>query len=168
MSLIPGITGQKTELFDGAKIDALTEYTSGNGVQHQGRTNGVAIEAGKVGELKNFTLRTVAITNAGTWYANSSELTTLTAGVWLIYIAAAGGNSTYAYAAQVATSVTGGAGALLTQNVAVPPIAAGIGAASSAPIVYVATSSTPIYAQGYCQSGGSTGINISGQAIRIA
>jgi len=51
MAMIPGINGQKTELFDGAKIDAISEYTAGNGVQLQGRTNGVQIEAGKVGEL---------------------------------------------------------------------------------------------------------------------
>jgi len=49
MSLIPGIAGQKTELFDGAKIDAISEYTSGNGVQIQGRTNTSTLTSANVG-----------------------------------------------------------------------------------------------------------------------
>jgi hypothetical protein len=46
VAFIPGISGQKTELFDGAKVDTINEYTVGNGVQQQGRTSGTAVAAG--------------------------------------------------------------------------------------------------------------------------
>lgn len=51
MSLIPGTNGQKTELIDGVKADLISELTVGNGVQLIGRTNGVAIGSGLVGEM---------------------------------------------------------------------------------------------------------------------
>lgn len=50
MSLIPGIAGQKTELLDGVKVDNITEYTVGNGLKIQGRTDGSAPASGYVGE----------------------------------------------------------------------------------------------------------------------
>lgn len=168
MAIIPGVTGQKAELFDGAKIDSISEYTAGSGVSIQGRTNGTAIEAGKVGEVKTFTVTTVTITNANTWYGAPGALTTLTPGVWIFYIQVTGNTGTYLYAAQVGTSATGGVGPLLQSNVAVLPVTSGIGACASTPFAYAVTTNTPIYAHGYCSGNGSTGILVTGQAIRIA
>jgi hypothetical protein len=84
VSLKPGITGQPAELLDGAKVNSLTEYTTGNGVQLQGRTSGVAIEAGKVGEVRSAgpTTTTITITNGSTYY--DIVTLTLTAGTWLV------------------------------------------------------------------------------------
>ena len=82
MSLIAGITGQPVELFDGAKINSISEYTSGNGVQLQGRTNGVAIEAGKVGEERVFTGSGNVSTNTSSFVEIGSL--TLIEGVWQV------------------------------------------------------------------------------------
>lgn len=49
MSLIAGITGQKTELFDGAKIDAISEYTVGNGVSFDNQVYATGSFSGAVG-----------------------------------------------------------------------------------------------------------------------
>ena len=84
MSLIAGITGQPVELFDGAKINSISEYTSGNGVQLQGRTNGVAIEAGKVGETTTIDVATPTIGSNQTNYALTSR--SLPAGRWMIVV----------------------------------------------------------------------------------
>jgi hypothetical protein len=94
MSLIPGIAGQKTELFDGAKIDAISEYTAGNGVQLQGRSNGVAIEAGKVGEEKSAVKTTPVTMNTSIKYLDCTL--SLEAGVWMVHMHVFGakGNAT--------------------------------------------------------------------------
>ena len=85
MSLIPGIAGQKTELFDGAKIDIISEYTVGNGVQIQGRTNGVAIATGYVGEVIASTLVTSTAARSGTNIASTLlRSLTLTKGTYYI------------------------------------------------------------------------------------
>lgn len=91
MAIIPGVTGQKAELFDGAKIDAISEYTAGNGTQLQGRTSGVAIEAGKVGEVilnNTFTGLSQNSPSDNTFYEGTGSsklsLSVTTAGVYLI------------------------------------------------------------------------------------
>jgi hypothetical protein len=83
MAIIPGVTGQKAELFDGAKIDAISEYTAGNGVQLQGRTNAVAIEAGKVGEeIIGYCTSTTNTTTIDTEIDVPGCLINLTPGIW--------------------------------------------------------------------------------------
>ena len=87
MAMIPGINGQKTELFDGAKIDAISEYTAGNGVQLQGRTNGVAIEAGKPGETVSgsVSISCASIASSGSW--GNAITQAMKAGKWLVFAA---------------------------------------------------------------------------------
>lgn len=84
MSLIPGIPGQKTELFDGAKIDAISEYTVGNGVQHQGRTNGTAISTGFVGETIEVNTITGYTGLSNVWSSASDVLVLPSGGKWLL------------------------------------------------------------------------------------
>jgi hypothetical protein len=86
LAIIPGVTGQKAELFDGAKIDAISEYTAGNGTQLQGRTNGVAIEAGKVGEVGGPYTAVIASVNAT--YVASGNLVNLSPGRWALWVTA--------------------------------------------------------------------------------
>lgn len=81
MSIIAGITGQPAELIDGAKVNSLIEYTTGNGVQLQGRTSGVAIEAGKVGEKIEAAITPTYTTSSGA-SVNSSAALPLTKGRW--------------------------------------------------------------------------------------
>jgi hypothetical protein len=84
LSIIAGIAGQPAELLDGAKVNSLIEYTSGNGVQLQGRTNGVAIEAGKVGQVLGPTTSSSFTPGAVSWTA-SGPTVTLTTGIWLLF-----------------------------------------------------------------------------------
>jgi hypothetical protein len=77
LSIIAGIAGQPAELLDGAKVNSLIEYTSGNGVQLQGRTNGVAIEAGKVGWSESVSpAGYLTIVNGNTVQSFSTDVTT--------------------------------------------------------------------------------------------
>jgi len=86
MSLIPGIAGQKTELFDGAKIDAITEYTSGNGVQIQGRTNGSSIPAGYIGETITATCSAITATTTLNVDVDVTGMSIVVpVGIWLLY-----------------------------------------------------------------------------------
>jgi hypothetical protein len=89
MSLSPGIVGNKTQLIDGVQVDAISELTTSNGVQIAGRTSGVAIGAGYVGE-------TIAASSIGTisqgspvlgqYYDMSNGSISLTPGIWTIYL----------------------------------------------------------------------------------
>lgn len=88
MGLIPGISGQKTEMADGAKINALSEYTLGNGVQIQGRTSGIAISSGLVGEkieALSITTLSQASPTLNTYYDMTGASLPLTIGIWMIY-----------------------------------------------------------------------------------
>lgn len=82
MSLKPGISGQPTELLDGAKVDYIREYTLGNGTQLQGRTNGIAIEAGKPGEIRVATMANTALTSGNAVVAGTL---TLKRGLYVVY-----------------------------------------------------------------------------------
>lgn len=83
MSLIPGTEGQKTELFDGVKVDALSEYSTGNGVLQQGRTNGTAIASGYVGQYMTTTGSNLSGMASGTIY--QAHVLSIPAGIWLIW-----------------------------------------------------------------------------------
>lgn len=111
MGIIAGIQGQPAELIDGAKVNSLIPLTAGNGVQLEGRTNGVAIEAGKVGERIVSPASSVILTQSspvsGTDYnwGSTAELT-LTAGIWQYYftlqvnintVAVTAGTNNYCY-----------------------------------------------------------------------
>jgi hypothetical protein len=92
VAFIPGISGQKTELFDGVKVDTLNEYTIGNGVLQQGRTNGVAVTTGYVGEIISADTSVVTATwTSGTATAVMTSLS-VTAGTWLLLGNAVGYN----------------------------------------------------------------------------
>lgn len=82
MAIIPGITGQKAELFDGAKIDAISEYTAGNGVQLQGRTSSSAVSTGLVGEVLTGSILNPTLTSNVAYNAASLVLP---AGHYMVY-----------------------------------------------------------------------------------
>jgi hypothetical protein len=84
MSLKAGLVGSPAELLDGAKVNSLTEYTTGNGVQLQGRTNGVAIEAGKPGEIQTVDSAGLTIGSNQTDYSITSRI--LPAGRWMVIV----------------------------------------------------------------------------------
>jgi len=75
--------GEKT-FTDGIKTDTIEEVTTGNGVQIQGRTDGTAIEAGNIGEVKD-SGTTWGLTGLTTTPATLATLT-LPAGVWQIFM----------------------------------------------------------------------------------
>lgn len=83
MGLMPGIGGQKTELYDGVKVDTLNEYTIGNGVSQQGRTNGVAIGSGLVGQYTTTTGSNLSGMVSGSLY--QAHVLSVPAGIWLIW-----------------------------------------------------------------------------------
>jgi len=83
MSMIPGISSQPSEFADGMKVNTISELTATNGVQLQGRTSGVAIEAGKVGYWIQAAVNAVASVPPGGRYFVTDSLT-LTAGAWEI------------------------------------------------------------------------------------
>lgn len=58
--LVAGADGEKSQFPNGLQVDHLSEQTVGHGVSVPGRTNGVAVEAGYVGE---------------TFFVGTSELT---------------------------------------------------------------------------------------------
>lgn len=83
MSMIPGNTLEKAIFNDGLQSDHLSENTVGHGVSIQGRTSGVAIDSGYVGEVISGS--TIAGTTVlTTSYATISTIA-LTKGVWLTY-----------------------------------------------------------------------------------
>jgi len=84
MSLIAGISGQPAKLIDGVKVDVISELTSGNGVQLQGRKDGVAIPAGMVGEVIQSRIpiaSSVSIVDGNGFNVTSITLTT---GHWVL------------------------------------------------------------------------------------
>jgi len=83
--MIPGISSQPSEFADGMKVNTISELTPSSGVQIQGRTSGVAIGSGLVGEvLRSGTFTAVTLTVSGNTYTTPS-LITLSPGSWLIH-----------------------------------------------------------------------------------
>jgi len=115
MSIIAGITGQPAELIDGAKVNSLIPLTAGNGVQLEGRTNGVAIEAGKVGwSVTAVPSGHVTLTNGNTRSNFSTDFTTpeIPIGVYFVTVTGslrrvANGGTGGAYAAPALFLTTG-------------------------------------------------------------
>jgi hypothetical protein len=85
MSLSPGVVGAKTQLIDGVQVDTISELTSGNGTQHQGRTSGTVIGSGYVGQRVDLTTRNITMGTYGANYAVSALMGTIPAGIWLIF-----------------------------------------------------------------------------------
>jgi len=111
MSIIAGITGQPAELIDGAKVNSLIPLTAGNGVQLEGRTNGVAIEAGKVGEKITWVTPPAANTNFTAEADWTNAYITLTPGVWLVIA-----NVNAAYGSATTSDSYGAVGVKLTTS----------------------------------------------------
>ena len=116
--MIPGIASQPSEFADGMKVNTISELTSTNGVQHMGRTSGVAIEAGKVGQVVACsTLATQAMTGTITDWAGATI--TLGAGVWLIVAnisASATANSGAGYYATTWAQITDSANNMINNQ----------------------------------------------------
>lgn len=129
----------------------------------QSAGDGSTVPTSYVGEVLTFTSRSVA-GGAGTWAANSSALTTLTPGVWLIYGDATLSTSGTAQAVRISTSTTAGAGNI-SQFVGVQN--ATLNVEGQMPVVvYQATTSTPLYMQCLNASGSASG-TVAGIAVRI-
>ena len=142
--------------------------------QAPGLTTAATIGAGYVGEKLTFTPRAVTTVSNNTWAINTSALTTLTPGVWIVYGYAiwVPGSSHNLIMAMISTSnsAAGTAGIGDGQHLATISTLAAAGNNCQAPMLvqYVNVSSnTPIYA--HCLSEDSTAsIEIRGFAARIA
>jgi hypothetical protein len=174
LAIIPGVTGQKAELFDGAKIDAISEYTAGNGVQLQGRTNGTAIEAGKVGEVipfSNLTSTSTITDGAGITQIGSATIT-LGAGFYFVSYAGDGTGSDATVRLYQSWGTVSGT-AVVT---AMGPLDAFVGADTAGFAIgftssaYIrVTASVILKINGQASGGNVTGARIqTGAAIRIA
>jgi len=75
MSLISGAIGEKVQMPDGLQVDHLSENTVGHGVSVPGRTSGVAIETGYVGEYREAVGSSTALVSDGYTVAGSAGLT---------------------------------------------------------------------------------------------
>lgn len=138
-----------------------------------GRTDGNAPASGYVGQKLAFTSRAVT-TSTGAWAVNSSALTTLTNGTWLVccYGAWAGVNTASFIGFACGTSTTPGSGFLgdgqhagyvNNQNAS-----ASNGAQVPGVIQYHTVSSdTPIYGHAYTEDSNPS-VTVAGFAIRIA
>lgn len=168
MSLSPGVVGAKTQLIDGVQVDTISELTSGNGTQHQGRTSGTAIAAGMVGEKITFTTRVVDCTTPNGWYANSSPLATLTSGVWLLIpIMEFTGTSSVGVGAYISTNGSNGDSGIISVNNTMVIPGSYYNCIPMLISYYQVASSTSIYAKAYARTTGIANISIYGYAIRI-
>ena len=121
--------------------------------------------AGCIGERVNFSETIVTVSAGSAWMANSTPIGTLSAGIWLIYPYTKLGTVNQMYAITISTSSTGGSGQIGEGAQLLGTTTASVTASLPA-VYYVATGSTPIYAQGYCFASAST-VNVGGFAIRI-
>lgn len=144
--------------------------------QVAGDVSGVAVPAGYIGEKLDFTTRGVTCTNAGAWYANTSPLTTLTPGIWLVhgYYSPAIPTATadVAYAMISTNNSNDGTGNISisstgTYSVAATSISNNSVAAMIAGYV-IATGNTPIYAKAFNEDRAGLVTQVIGFAIRIA
>lgn len=86
MSMIPGNTLEKAIFNDGLQSDHLSENTVGHGVSIQGRTSGVAIESGYVGEKASIAVPSFAGSTTRATIQTVCSLTIPSAGYWDIYL----------------------------------------------------------------------------------
>lgn len=82
MGMTPGLSGSKTELFDGVKVDTINEYTTTKGVAIQGKTDGTAVATGYVGESYTDVYSNIHGSTSNTWFTQITR--TLPAGKWKI------------------------------------------------------------------------------------
>jgi hypothetical protein len=164
MSLIAGIEGQKTELYDGAKINTVSEYTVNNGVQLQGRTSGVALTSPNVGYLFiSYAPSTTAI--AGDGVATYPHYYDLLAGVWEVWGLADVGCSSLTNGRYVTTMIsTNNSGGFSTsdhggaiQQVTCVPIVGVAGLSLSTGSRVISTTGQRIYLGARMGHGGATG-----------
>jgi hypothetical protein len=162
-----------TQTFAGAKTFTGALTPSGGIV---GQTSGATIASGYVGQKLDFTTRSVTCTLAGSWYANTSALTTLTPGIWMVYGHYSPPNPTAtvdsSYAMISTNSSNDGTGNVSISTTGAYSVATTtIANASVVPIVpaYVNVSTdTPIYAKAFQEDRAGLSANILGFAIRIA
>ena len=135
-----------------------------------GRTNGTAVAAGYVGEVRTFTSRTVT-PSVGNWAVNTTAMDTLTPGVWLVYC-------TYSFSTTSSTNVVAVAGPSLSTTAGVSiqtqtsvSLYNTFGTSLSGvciPFLLTISSNTPIYAQVYFYNATTATPAIGGYAVRIA
>lgn len=156
-----GLVGTGAQTFAGKK-------TLDGGAAIKGDTSGVAIAAGYVGERLTFTSRAISGVTTG-WAVNTSALTTLTSGLWLVFgkIVSTTTAGLTGYGGFISTnSNADGTGDLDATFTYYSDLNFGV----QAPInvaYYQATTSTPIYAKARV-FGANTTITVTGYAIRIA
>jgi len=113
MSIIPMDAGQKAILPDGVQVNTISENTVGNGVQIQGRTNGVTIGAGLVGEKIQLASVPADYTSVTLSEADVTGCSFIipTTGIWMIALSvgvSVGTTSPSPQANQVVVKVTDG------------------------------------------------------------
>lgn len=133
-----------------------------------GATDGVAPVTGMIGEVKTFTNVTITSTT-GSWTSNSTAITTLTPGNWILY-----GH----FYIPVTSSLTGAVGFFSTnssndasgQIIEATRISIGSGIETTVPMVispYSVSSNTSIYVK-IRTSGASASVTFKGYAVRIS
>lgn len=81
MAFIPGADGNKSVFGDGIQVDHISENSSGHGVSIAGRSNGVTVESGLVGQVvAGSTITSTTVTSEVT-----VSTITLPAGVWQMF-----------------------------------------------------------------------------------
>lgn len=137
-----------------------------------GRVDGVAQSSGYVGEKLTFTARSVS-TSSGSWAVNTSALTTLTPGTWIVYPYAiwAGNNSANMIGFVVSTSTSASSGFIGDGQHAAYVNNQNASAANSAQVPGViqtitVTSNTPIYAQAFAEDS-TPSVEVRGFAVRL-
>jgi hypothetical protein len=81
MSMTPGAVGSKSLFPDGMQVDHVSENTGGHGVSLAGRTSGVSLDDGYVGQLITVAVNTSMATLTDTNLASYA----VPAGVWMIW-----------------------------------------------------------------------------------
>ena len=164
MSLIPGITSQKTQMIDGVQIDTVDELTTGNGCQIKGRTSGTAIAAGYVGETRTLAFNSISAVTANPVASNGIALP---AGTWLIYgrVNLSGAASSTGAAVALSTNATSDGSGYINDLATMYDLAFG-GGWPIIPVCYT-TSGTTLYAKATSYGANRTA-QVTAYATRIA
>lgn len=136
-----------------------------------GDVSGTAVPAGMIGEVVNFTARSI-VAVAANYTASALVCTLPSAGTWLIFGVAGfdGAINSRSFRMAIATNNANDATGLLGEPL-IFPYAQTAGAVSGTlpmPVIYYqATGSTILYAKGQIENVGQT-LTVSGRAVRIA
>lgn len=138
----------------------------------KGAVDGVAPAAGYIGEVKTFTARAVT-GSLGAWASNSTELTELSAGVWIVYArtnASFNNAASIVYSTVNTNSIADNSGQVALGGIQYNQVttATSLTILPLAPISVVSVSvAQKLYAKSYCEDA-AVNVTVEGIAVRIA